>query len=105
MPRIATLANNVEVRINANDHMPAHIHVFNANATEQALVTIVDGTVIEGEINNDDLAVACAYLAANRLALCSRFFAINNKLAGVAADVTARCAALQAAHDAANNGE
>ena len=78
MPLVTRFADGLQIRINAGDHHPAHIHCRFRG--QEVLLVIADGSIYSGTIPTEQLAVARDYLAANRAALMERFFQINHHL-------------------------
>ena len=60
-----------QIRMYFRDHNPPHVHVVSANET--ALVSITDGSVIRGSIQNTILRNAQEWIAAHRTMLMEKW--------------------------------
>lgn len=77
MPEIDRISG-LRICVFSRDHLPPHFHAFYGEY--EALITILDGTLIAGGLPRRKLREALGYLAGNRQELLESFYQLNPTL-------------------------
>jgi hypothetical protein len=77
MPEIDRISG-IRICVFSRDHLPPHFHAFYGEY--EALITIRDGSVIEGELPRKKMRETLAYLAENQSDLLEIFYQLNPTL-------------------------
>jgi Domain of unknown function (DUF4160) len=77
MPEIARVSG-IRICVFSRDHLPPHFHAFFGE--HEALISIREGTVINGELPRRKLRETLEYLDGNRVDILETFYQLNPNL-------------------------
>jgi hypothetical protein len=76
-----TKIQGVKICVYSNDHVPPHIHALFGEY--EVLIAIREVQVIKGDMPNNKIRVALAYVSANQNDLLDTFYQLNPHIAAL----------------------